>query len=342
MRDPGAVEAVARLALLVLAHLRERDLVRLGILAGRDVGRHPADRVRPSLVTRGHEELAVGAHERDGHRHLHAVGQHPVARPELLDRAEDVVPAAGVQRAAPVAQLVEDLLHLERREDGLDQDGAADRAVRQVELLLGEGERIGPEARLEMRLELGEVEVRPAAALELLARVPRHVQAEVEERGRDRLAVDESVPLGQVPAARPDQERRDLLVEAVRLVRRLERDLAAHGVGHVPLPLDDVLPLRRARVLVVGHEHAGAGVERVDHHLAVDRAGDLAAAVAEIGRSLGHPPLGVDERPPSRAGRPAARPRRARAAARAAVRAARGAADSARDAGARRGRGPPA
>ena len=33
VRDPGAVEAVARLALLVLAHLRERDLVHLGVLA---------------------------------------------------------------------------------------------------------------------------------------------------------------------------------------------------------------------------------------------------------------------------------------------------------------------
>ncbi len=231
MRDPRAVEAVARLALLVLAHLRERDLVHLRILARRDERRHAADRVRAALVTRAHEQLGVRAHERHGHRHLDAVGQHPVARAELLDRAEDVVPAAGVERAAPVAQLVEDLLHLERGEDRLDQDGAADRPARDAELLLGERERVGPEPRLEVRLELREVEVRPAAALELLARVPRHVQAEVEERRRDRLAVDERVPLGQVPAARPDQERRDLVVQPVRLVRRLERDLAAHGVA---------------------------------------------------------------------------------------------------------------
>ena len=40
-----------------------------------------------------------------------------------------------------------------------------------------------------MRLELREVEVRPAP-LRAVARVPRHVQAEVEERRRDRLAVD--------------------------------------------------------------------------------------------------------------------------------------------------------
>ena len=34
VRDPGAVEAVAGLALLVLAHLRERALVQLGVAAG--------------------------------------------------------------------------------------------------------------------------------------------------------------------------------------------------------------------------------------------------------------------------------------------------------------------
>ena len=45
-------------------------------------------------------------------------------RAELLDRAEDVVPAAGVQPAGVLAQLVEDLVHLERRQDRLDQHGA--------------------------------------------------------------------------------------------------------------------------------------------------------------------------------------------------------------------------
>src|SRR5439155_381180 len=61
VRDPGPVEAVARLALLVLAHLRERELVRLRVLARRDVCRHAADRVRAAAVTGPHEQLRVGA-----------------------------------------------------------------------------------------------------------------------------------------------------------------------------------------------------------------------------------------------------------------------------------------
>ena len=52
---------------------------------------------------------------------------------EVLDDAEQVVPAAGVEAGRVVAQLVEDLLHLERGRDGLDQHGGADRAVRDAQ-----------------------------------------------------------------------------------------------------------------------------------------------------------------------------------------------------------------
>jgi hypothetical protein len=48
-------------------------------------------------------------------------------------------------------------------------------------------------------------------------------------------------------------------------------------------PVEHVLPGRRGGVLEVGHENLGAGVERVDHHLAVDGPGDLGAAVLQVG-----------------------------------------------------------
>ena len=64
MGDPGAVEAVAGLALLVLPHLRERDRVDLRVAARRDERRHAADRVRAAAVAGRDEQLGVGAHER--------------------------------------------------------------------------------------------------------------------------------------------------------------------------------------------------------------------------------------------------------------------------------------
>ena len=164
MCDPGAVEALRGLAVLVLAHLLERDRVHLRVAARGDEGGHPAHRVRAAAVARLDEELAVRAHERHRHRHRGPVGQHELGPvPELLDHAEDVVPAAGVEAGGVLAQLVEDLVHLEGGEDRLDQDGRLDRPVLDAEALLRPGEDVVPEPRLEVRLELREVEVAPVA-----------------------------------------------------------------------------------------------------------------------------------------------------------------------------------
>ncbi len=72
-------------------------------------------------------------------------------RAELLDGAEQVVPAAGVEARGMLAQLVQDLVHLERGEDRLDQDGRPDRAARDPERRLGVDEDVVPEPRLVVR-----------------------------------------------------------------------------------------------------------------------------------------------------------------------------------------------
>ena len=55
-------------------------------------------------------------------------------------------------------------------------------------------------------------------------------------------------------------------------------------------PSIDVLPQRGVGVLEVGEPHLRAGVERVDGHLAVGRAGDLGAAVDQAGGVRRDPP----------------------------------------------------
>ena len=76
VRDPGAVEAVARLALLVVSHLGQGRLGHLGLASIGDERRHAADRVRAALVAGPDQQLGVRAHERHRHRHLRAVRQH--------------------------------------------------------------------------------------------------------------------------------------------------------------------------------------------------------------------------------------------------------------------------
>jgi len=183
-----------------------------------------------------------------------------------------------------LAQLVQDLFHLERGEDGLDQHGGLDRAARQAQLVLGAHEDVVPQARLEMALHLGQVEERAGAARDLLLAVVEQEQAEVEDAARDALAVDQHMLLVQVPAARAHLQGGDLVVELVGLAVLLQRQRAADRLAEVDLALDLVLPLRGVAVLEVGHVAVGARVERVDDHLGLDRARDLDAAAGQRGR----------------------------------------------------------
>ena len=106
-----------------------------------------------------------------------------------------------------LAQLVQDLVHLEGGPDGLDQHRRADRPARNSDHVLRPNEHVVPEPGLEVALHLGQVVVRPAAASSQLGTVVEQVQPEVEEGARNRLAVDLHMALHEVPAARPDDER---------------------------------------------------------------------------------------------------------------------------------------
>src|SRR5262245_9837127 len=295
MRDPGSVEAVAGLARLVLANARQGDLVHLGVAAARDECGHAADRMRSTPVARPHEQLRVGAHEGDGHRHQGPIRKHEL-RPlaELLDHREDVVPAARVQPRGVLAELVQDLLHLEGGEDRLDEDGRLDRPARNPGPVLREAEDLVPEPRLEVALELREVEVGPSAALEQALDVPLEVDAEVEEARRDVLSVELDVTLLQMPAPGPHEEDGDLVLQLVALLALLERDRPFDRVAEVLLAADDVLPRRRVRVLEVGHVDACPRVEGIDDHLPVTRRpGDLDAPVLEIVRYGSNAPVAL-------------------------------------------------
>ena len=298
MGDPGAVEAVPGLAGLVVPHLGHGLLVDLGVAPARDERGHAADRVRPAPVAGLDQELGVGAHERGGHGDRVPLGQHELAAAgaELLDHAEQVVPAARVQPGRVLTQLVEDLLHLERRRDRLDQHGGPDGAAGDAERVLGQVERVVPQPRLEVALVLGQVEVRSLALLDLFLRAGGHVQGEVGQAARGPHAVDEDVLLVQVPAARADHDRGQLAVGPQRVVLALGAgvvDRPVQRVLEVELAGDHVVPERGVGVLEVGQPDVRPRVEGVDGHLLVRRAGDLHPAVDKAGRGRRDPPVEV-------------------------------------------------
>src|SRR5207247_3082749 len=116
----------------------------------------------------------------------------------LLDYAEHVVPAARVQARRVLAQLPEDLVHLEGGQRRLDQYRRLDRALRKAERLLPVREDVVPEPRLEMALELRQVQVRAGPLVEQPPAVVEQVEPEVEQARGDRLAVDLEVLLRKV------------------------------------------------------------------------------------------------------------------------------------------------
>ena len=96
-----------------------------------------------------------------------------------------------------------------------------------------------------------------------------------------------------MPAARSHQQCRDVFAEGVLLAFGAgETDIVTNRVAHVDLPRHLVVPVRRVRVLEVGHVHFGAGVQRIDNHLAIGRAGDLGTTVLQIGGNRCDGPLG--------------------------------------------------
>jgi len=292
VRDPGAVAAVGDLAQLVLTHLLQRRLVRRRVVLDRDLRRHAAHRRRAAAVAGLHQQQRVGAHERREHGHLAAVGEAEIlVGAELLDAGKDVVPAADVEPGRVAAQLVEDLVHLEGGEHRLDERGRADASLRDPQLVLGKDEDVVPQARLEVRLHLRQIEIRARAARQQLPRVVEEEQREVEDRARDCLAVDPQVLLVEVPAARPRDQHRGAVLQAVVLAALLEADGALHGVAQVDLAVDHVVPGRAVGVLEVRHEGRSAGIERVDHHLAVGRSRNFNPAIDHVLRDRGTAPV---------------------------------------------------
>ncbi len=112
------------------------------------------------------------------------------------------------------------------------------------------------------------------------------VEREVEDAAGDGFAVNNEVLFWQVPAARAHQQRRSLLVKFVLFAFRAGiADDAIDGVAQVDMALDGFRPDGREGVLEIGHEDLCPGIQGVDDHFAVNRAGDLDAPVLQVCRN---------------------------------------------------------
>src|SRR6267378_5038576 len=244
-----------------------------------------------------HEEIRVRPHEGDGHRHPGPIRQDEfLPGSEFLDDAERVVPPACVEARGMVSQLIQDLLHLEGRGDRLDEHGGLHRAHRNPDCLLSEPEHVVPETGLQMAFHLGQIEVRTGPTRSKLLRIVEEIESEVQEASRNRRAVDEYMLLREVPTSGANQERRDLPVQAVDFsFGTLELQGPPHRIEEIQLPLDEVAPGRRVCVFEVRHEHPGARVQGIDHHLPIGRPGDFDSAIEQVLGERPNPPRPITD-----------------------------------------------
>ncbi len=100
------------------------------------------------------------------HSQRRTVGEQKIRQmAEDLGETENVIPAAVVESDRVLAQLVEDLVHLECGGNRLDQYRHPDRSAWQSEDFLGRKKHVVPEPRLQVTLELRQIEVRARASL---------------------------------------------------------------------------------------------------------------------------------------------------------------------------------
>src|SRR4030095_3831160 len=99
---------------------------------------------------------------------------------EFLDESEDVIPASAVQTGGVLAKLPKNLVHLEHGQDGFNENGRLDRATLNSQEILGFAEDLVPQARFEMVLQLGEIEVWAASPASELMRIVEEENRKIE------------------------------------------------------------------------------------------------------------------------------------------------------------------
>ncbi len=135
-----------------------------------------------AAVAGPHQTVGERLHQRQRVRQTVAVGEDELRGvAEVLHDGEQVVPAGGLEAGAVIAQLPEDLLHVERGRDRLDVDSRPDRALRDAHLVLRPDEDLVPQPSLERGFELGQVEVGSRAAVDEVLGVVEEVEPEVDE-----------------------------------------------------------------------------------------------------------------------------------------------------------------
>lgn len=117
-------------------------------------------------------------------------------------QTEDVIPSPTVQTGGMFLQLIQNLFHLERRGQSLNQYCRPNHTLLHPQVTCRKGEGIVPKTSFEMVFHLREVKIRPRTSGDEFAGVVEKVQTEVEEGAGHGSAVDNQTGFRKVPPSR--------------------------------------------------------------------------------------------------------------------------------------------
>ena len=92
-----------------------------------------------------------------------------------------------------LAQLVQNLVHLERSENRFDQHRGANGSAGNAQIVLREIEHVIPQAGFVVALQLRQIKVGRRSAADLVLGVVKEKQSKIEQRAGNRLAVHQEM-----------------------------------------------------------------------------------------------------------------------------------------------------
>ena len=145
VRHPGTVAAVAHFAQLVGFDFFHRGIVGHRIVLDGNLRGHTAHRGDVASMAGFHQQQRVGAQEGCSHGHLRAIRQAKIfIDAKFLDGRKNIIPAADVKTGAMLAQLEQNLVHLERGDNSFDQHRGFYGTLRHADLVLRHNENVVP------------------------------------------------------------------------------------------------------------------------------------------------------------------------------------------------------
>ena len=106
------------------------------------------------------------------------------------------------------------------------------------------------------------------------------VEGKIEDAARNGLPIHQDMLFEQMPAARSHKQRGRLLIESILLAIWIAKcNCAVDGITYIDLTLNRAFPGGGKRIFKIGHKDFRPRVQGIDHHFALDRAGDLDAPV---------------------------------------------------------------